>query len=131
MQEIMWKEMNKPPFTDVFTLLLKRSKIALSGRWGYDSESYTVKPLQRGRRNLQRNALFGRLFGSVRSVGYFFATVGVAFYKTCACYPRLAGGAMADFSKCRVHKTQISHIVRSQLSIAKTNHCGITEAVLI
>jgi len=123
--------MKKTPFTDVFTLPLKRSKIVLSGRWGYDSESYTVKPLQRGRRNLQRNALFGRLFGAVRSVGYFFATVGVTLYKTCACYLQEAGVAMADFSIPPVHKTQISHIVRSVLSIAKTNQSGSVEAILI
>ena len=121
----------KPLFTDVFTLPLKRSKIVLSGRWGYDSESYTVKPLQRGRRNLQRNALFGRLFGAVRSVGYFFATVGVTLYKTCACYLQEAGVAIADFSIPPVHKTQISHIVRSTFSIARTNHCESTKAILI
>ena len=124
--------MNKPPFTDVFTLPSKRSKInQLSGRWGYDSESYTVKPLQIGRRNLQRNALFGRLFVAVRSVGYFFATVGVTLYKTCACYLQEAGGSMADFSVPPVHKTQISHIVRRELSIAKTISYGCAEAMLI
>ena len=116
----------------LFTCYFKSSKInQLSGRWGYDSESYTVKPLQRGRRNLQRNALFGRLFVAVRSVGYFFVTVGVTLYKTCACYLRDAGGSLADFGIHPVHKTQISHIVCRKLSIAKTNHCGSAEAILI